>query len=885
MSDGDRRVIWAMVLVPSCFFTLTALVGHLGINADNMLQNYPLRVLSGQQLATGHLPLINPYADSGTPLLGGLNAGALYPLTVIFAFIPPLAAWVINLVAVYVTAGLGMFSLLRWHGLRTRSAATAAFTFSYAGSMVGQAVHLGVIQGFSFLPWMTLALLSLGSRLRASTTDEPWWSLIRTTLPSVVAFALLWGLSFLTGEPRAIAEMELLAIIVVPMVLFVRSSYSLDRWRLRLVYLASTVVGLLWGVAIGLVQLLPGQSFINLSQRSVITYSFFGAGSLPIRWTPLLLIQDLFGGNGALGQARYFLGYNLPEVTGYVGVVALVATIAYFVQWWRHPRDGNRDFVLYAVIGLVGLFATWGQFTFMGHLFHMLPVYGHVRLPSRNIVLVDFAATCFLGWWLDRLEVGDLRAAGLLGRRRWIIVGPAIAVGLLAIATIGWGPAIVNFVGTHGISTAPMARHEVLSLVLHLIIAVSVALVVLRWSHFVHAMRWLVTVLIVDVLIFLLFCNTSLVSGNTNPMPSSSQTIAVRNDRGRFALVDATLQHYAQMEALGFPNLNVFTKLPSVQGYGALISNTYNSKTNTHPMFSLDPCFLASGGYAQLRLATVAISTLQLATVVGEAPGSTTSCGPARSTPTTWRYFGQELAVSSVVLRGISGSSVATSAVRVQLLDASGRRMGQPIEAQGSGALHFSFANKTHRAAGFVVSAASDLTIGDARVTTIGSVPVHYDLESAFQHALSTSSWHLTSVHDTIAVFQSASVRAPDWLAGPSQGSSIRSIRDASWGDSWVTLHATAPTTLVRSFAYLPGWRASAVNTRTGQHRDLLVRRDGLVQRVRVPAGTWTVHFHYHAPYIETGLIGSTLSVFGWLVLTLVMWRRSLRARNGTVEP
>ena len=58
------------------------------------IQNFPLRVLSGELLRQGHLPLWNPYIWSGSPLLGGLNAGSLYPVTLVFALLPPVAAWV-----------------------------------------------------------------------------------------------------------------------------------------------------------------------------------------------------------------------------------------------------------------------------------------------------------------------------------------------------------------------------------------------------------------------------------------------------------------------------------------------------------------------------------------------------------------------------------------------------------------------------------------------------------------------------------------------------------------------------------------------------------------------------------------------------------------------
>src|ERR1022692_819174 len=219
LAHADRVAMIWIVAVPLFIFIVLALFGHPAIQGDNIIQNFPLRVLSGRQIASGHLPLFNPYANSGTPLLGGLNAGAVYPLTVIFAFIPAIAAWVVNLIAVYVTAALGMFVLLRWHGLRTLSSLAAALSFTYTGAMIGQIVHLGVVQGFSFIPWTLLILLSLSRRLRELQPSAGWRAGARATLPGTLWFAVLWGLTFLTGDPRAIAVIELLCLVSVPVVL------------------------------------------------------------------------------------------------------------------------------------------------------------------------------------------------------------------------------------------------------------------------------------------------------------------------------------------------------------------------------------------------------------------------------------------------------------------------------------------------------------------------------------------------------------------------------------------------------------------------------------------------------------------------------------------
>jgi uncharacterized membrane protein YfhO len=82
-------------------------------------------------------------------------------------------------------------------------------------------------------------------------------------------------------------------------------------------------------------------------------------------------------------------------------------------------------------------------------------------------------------------------------------------------------------------------------------------------------------------------------------------------------------------------------------------------------------------------------------------------------------------------------------------------------------------------------------------------------------------------------------------------------VKNAAYGDTWVDVDAHAPVTLVRSMAYLPGWRATALNTETGKSETLRVTRDGLIQQVTVPSGKWRIHFHYHAPYIEVSLAAS----------------------------
>ena len=873
-----------MLVVPTLLFVVPALLGHPAIDGDNLIQNFPLRVLSGQQIASGHLPLFNRLADSGTPLLGGLNAGALYPLTVIFAVVPPIAAWIVNCVAVYVIAASGMFALLRWHRVRTLSSFAAAMSFAYSGAMIGQLVHLGVVQGFAFIPWAALILVSLSRRLSLEPAATSWRRLARLCAPWIWGYALLWGLTFLTGEPRGIAEIELLTLIIGPSVLLIRSSYWIQSWRGRVAYVVALAAGLAWGIAIGLVQLLPGWSFIGLSQRSSISYSFFGAGSLVVRWTSLLFVPDLFGGNGSVGQPNYFAHYNLPEVTGYAGLLALIATFAFLSTLTRRGWKGeDRDYVLYFVILVVGLFATWGSYTPLGHVFRHIPLYGNTRLQSRNIILVDFAMSALLGWWFHRLQTRRRAAAGLEGRRRWFTLAPAFAVIALCVGLLLWGPQIVAWLGVFP-QQQDLAQDMRLSYGLHLAVAVVTVLALSRGRRSKHVMKFVMGVLVADVLVFLVLSATALIGGTGPTEPSGANARAILGNSGRTALVDQGGAHQKQFQALGVPNMNVFTRLPSVQGYGSLISTIYDDSTGTHPQASLDACRLADGTFTQLRLSVIAVSFAALGHSTAVPVPKVPNCRMATPSVTAYRYFGQLLQVHSVTVHTRGGRPITTAGLNFTLLDAHGRRIGPVLHEFSANQNTFLVDERTPSAAGFELFSTKSISVGDVLVTQDAPVKVTYQLNSPMQEALDRTNWRLTDTIGTYSVFKARVVKRSLWLA-PSSIGTVSHVRNAAYGDTWANVDAKTSVTLVRSMAYLPGWRATALNTVTGASEALTVTRDGLIQQVVVPRGEWLVHFHYHAPYIELGLSASVVGVVvllgvGAYLLVDVRRRREDKVRS-----
>ncbi len=883
MARPDRWALGWLVGIPLVLFIVPALAGHPAIDADNLIQNFPLRVLAGRQLATGHLPLLDPLTDAGTPLLGGMNAGALYPLTMIFAFVQPIVAWLINMIVVYLTAAIGVFALCRWHGLRTWPAFAASITYAYSGAMIGQMVHLGVIQGYSFIPWALLTMVALSRRFKEVDPLASWGHLARVGVPWVMGVAVLWGLTFLSGEPRAIATMELLTLIVVPCVLLLRSSYWLNTWRLRIAYFATLAVGFAWGVGLGLVQLLPGWAFINYSQRSQETYSFYGAGSLAVRWTTLLFTPDLFGGNGAFGQPGFFANYNLAEVTGYSGILALIAGTAFLTRCTRRGwRGADRDWMIYVVIAVIGLFATWGSFTPLGHLFRAIPLYGSTRLQSRNVILVDFPLAMFLGWWLQHVRDAQLERAGLARRAKWIALAPALLAVVLLIALLGWGPQVIRIISITHNSYAHFASGLKLIDTLFLGVALaSVLAIVLLARHARTLFNVLMVILVADLALFMIFSSTGLIGGPGPREASRATAEHLLSSNGRFALVDTSGDHTGIFRTLGEPNMNVFTHMASVQGYGSLLANIYDNATGTHPQATLNACHLAHGEFTHLRLGAIAIASEVLMTNTAIAPVVPTSCVTQIREPTVKRYFGEQLRAHEIVLTWNEKTALSTAPLRLKFLSGDGHAIGvwhSPTESSPNKAV-FDFTAPSY-AAGFEVTSTSGVLIGSTVVTPYKS-KWSYELNGDFELAIATSKWHLTSTEDMFSVFKATTLVPRAWFTTPSSGT-VTHIRTATWGDAWVSVTATRASALDRSMAYLPGWRATAVST-TGKVVQLRVMRAGLIERVNVPKGTWTIHFHYHAPYIEVSALASAASIALLIAVSAGLLIRSRRRQNSKV--
>jgi hypothetical protein len=664
-------------------------------------------------------------------------------------------------------------------------------------------------------------------------------------------------------------------------------------WARRARYLIFSALAAVWAAALGAAQLLPGLSFITASQRGTETYAFFGTGSLHPQWTILLLVPDLFGGNGVFGQPGFFNSYNLPEVTGYVGLIPLVAAFALAPSLFGRRRSSHAsDHLPWFVLAVVGLILTWGSFTWLGPLIWHIPFFGSTRLQSRNIGIVDLAICVLFGFWIDRALSSEPRSAGLQGRRRWISAAPVIGAAVVCVVAIaipnGFYQALT--VGSGG-PFGNEGRAMTPWLIGQLVIVLGALCVIFAWERLsrAHWQRLLLLVVVADVGLFSVATQTSFLASGLTIDPSAQLSASVLGTTGRYAIYDPVDQNLFQLTKVGQADTNVLTRMPSVQGYGSIVSGNYGTETGTHPRDLLDPCALQRGVFTQLRLHTLLTESAYLAPQVRQPLPAESSNEPCPGAPLpgtarqrTW-YFGQSLAVQSVSLVTAGRDRHPGPLPAVGLLGPTGVTSWpkESVLREPTG-WQVRFTGSTD-STGIVVRGAvrhiTDQSLVDAQGTL-------YVLDGSMQDAVGRSGWYQRGFWNGFVAFSEQRVLPPVWIQHPGSGARVSQVSTTDWGVETDRVSSPVPITVVRSEAYLGGWHVQAVSATGGQTRTLSVVPDGLVQAVRVPAGTWTLMFLYRAKGLSPGFISSGIAValFGvFAVVSIVRRRRSTMRPSSTV--
>jgi hypothetical protein len=911
---GDIAAVAVLIVVPLLVFGIPAVLGHLQLFGDNQAQNFPLRVLAGRQLRSGTLPVLNPYIWGGAPLLGGWNAGALYPLTLLFAVLSPTSAWALNVMAVYWVAGLGLYAFLRTVGLRPLPSFLGAGTFAFGGAMQLQLVHLGLVAGMS---WIPLILLSLVHLARPTERDgRARW---------IAVLGAAGGMCVLAGEPRAI-DTALIVAIVYALWLCTRRSTAIRA------FLVATAVGVAVAILVGAVQWLPGTMAVASSQRAANTYALYSAGSLSPAWLPLLLVPDLLGGAGSFGTPGWFSTFNLPEVTGYVGLMPLVAAVALPVSLRRRRRgDEWPDWVVWELLAVIGIVLALGSYTPLGHVLAHVPLFGGQRIQSRNLAVTDLALAIVLAHWVDGLvasapavapdvAAGDasapadatLTGASVTGasvpsgaRVRLVALVPLAAVVLVSVVALVAPVDLALFLRAPAANAGQATGARPLFAV-SLVLALAAAAIVVgatagggrRWPVLISA------VVVVDLVAFGLTTVWPVATGGGPALaavgtPSNPSGAARGSPRpppslgrtGRFAIFDPTNIDAVTLATLGTPDVNVLWESYSVVGYSSIVDADYARVLGAHAANgqgtnALSPSAIAAGELDQL--ATTSLLALPRALVVATGPPATGSRGDPSPTgrrsarpgrPARWA-FGERLELEAVTLPWrIPVTSTLTgvaAGLRVELVEPGGRTepVAASVVAAGAAAAVVRLAQPLP-AVGLEVASAMPVAFGPpALVTAKGT----FTADGVLQDAVGTRWWTFVGTDGPFGRFANEratpplTVRTPVGTAGGQ--ATVLEVEGPRLAPDAAVIRSTDGAEVVRAVTMIPGWTATWQPRGGGSAEALPVRRHGLVQSVRVPPGTGTVTWHYRAPGLVTGFVATTLG--GVAVVVLLVLARFL---------
>jgi hypothetical protein len=916
---GEATAVLLLLLLPVLVYGVPALLGHPVLPGDDLTQNFPLRVLAGQEIRSGQPPLFDPYIWSGAPLLAGWNAGAAYPLTLLFAVVPPVAAWTLNMILTWAIAGLGMFAFLRGLRLACVPSLLGALSFAFAGAMSAQVAHFGLVAGMSWVPVQLLCVLRL-SQPRTMPSRLAWTGILGGA----------FGLTILAGEPRAIDDAGLIVLLY--------AAWQIVRLGRRFGPAAFSVAsGLALGACLGAVQWLPGLAVVGSSQRGASSVALFNSGSLPHRWLLLMLVPDLLGGSGSFGQPAFFASYNLAEVTGYVGILPLVAATALLARVRLRPQP--PEWLVWHVMALAGIVLALGGNTPVGSLLAHLPLFDSQRLQSRNILIADLALAVLLAYWADRpFGAGRRRFLRVRGRRgpdleTVLALLPPLAV--LAVVTLGlcWGAGLLRWLR---VSPGATSLDGLLKpwLVPYLLIAGGAVAFVVVGRHLRPAARsrWLAGFVLADLVIFTLLGVVAVLPGlggtdrgsagaaaaaapaaagrtatraagraATARTPAArtppAEPIAALGYPGRFAIYDPDQLNGQDLSLLGAPDLNVISHTPSVQGYSSLVSGFYASATGSHRATGdgqdvLDPRAVRTGVLDQLDTSILLTVPAYLATrsgtaAVGRGAASPGSPGTGRRAvaarhQATW-YFAEPLGVTRLEVPDADARQDAAEGTRIGLLTTDGTTRWFPAAAAGAARLTISLPRALTSVAVVAQAGGQPARLGPASVTdSDGRVFV---ADGQLQDALIPPRWGYVGRDGSFAVFVDHFARGPLRLQAipgrPAPGASVRSVAGSAAAPAAAAVFSPHGVRVIRSVAATAGWTA-IWRPRHGRAATLAVRRDGLVQAVDVPAGRGVVTWTYRPPGFRMGFalsLGATLLIL-LAVITALFVSGSRRRRE-----
>ncbi len=133
----------------------------------------PMREYLGASLQAGRIPLWNPHIMAGTPFLAANQSGAFYPPNWLFAVLPAVFVFNLEIIVSFWFGLSAMYVLARRLGRSLAASTVAGLVFGFSGFAVlhWYAGHFVFVVEWPFTPLAVLAWFVMQSRITDITFD------------------------------------------------------------------------------------------------------------------------------------------------------------------------------------------------------------------------------------------------------------------------------------------------------------------------------------------------------------------------------------------------------------------------------------------------------------------------------------------------------------------------------------------------------------------------------------------------------------------------------------------------------------------------------------------------------------------------------------------
>ena len=324
----------------------------------------PMGHLAAMDLLHGHLPWWNYFEGLGQPLVGEMQAAALFPLTLLFALPAGLLFFHMSL---EIIAGLSAYYLAKRLGFPMVFATTAGILFALNGTYawLGNAV----LNPVAFLPMLLLGIEMIYDSTQ--TKNNKGWYLC----------AIAVALAFYSGFPEVAYFNGLFALGWAVVRLF-----SLPRESRRLA-IGRLAIGGGIGVALSLPVLVPFADFTKVANLGHHTAAIDGTAHISIHAVQMFFDPYVYG--------TLFSNLNVASVWGGIGgyFTASVGALALLGLFGKSHRPLRLYLFLWT---LIGLFGAW-NFIHLRKVWNLIPLiqnvsFGRYIMASCELSMILLAA-------------------------------------------------------------------------------------------------------------------------------------------------------------------------------------------------------------------------------------------------------------------------------------------------------------------------------------------------------------------------------------------------------------------------------------------------------------------------------------------------------------